>query len=101
MLDAGCSMLDAGFWMLDARCSMLDAGYWMLDAGYGLRVAGCGLRDTSYGSLDTRCWMLDAGFWILDAGCWQLKLQIRFLSITSNHYGPALFFDVGAAFQPR
>jgi hypothetical protein len=31
MLDAGCSMLDARYWMLDTGCSMLDTRYWIFD----------------------------------------------------------------------
>ena len=46
MLNDGCWVLDAGYWMLDTGCWILDAGYWMLDTG---------------------CWILDAGYWMLDA----------------------------------
>jgi hypothetical protein len=35
MLDFGCWILDAGFWMLDFGCWILDAGFWMLDLGWG------------------------------------------------------------------
>jgi hypothetical protein len=41
MLDTGCWILDAGYWMLDTGCWILDAGWWMLDAG---------------------CWMVDGGY---------------------------------------
>jgi hypothetical protein len=34
MLDTGCWILDAGYWMLDTGCWILDAGYWMLDTGF-------------------------------------------------------------------
>ncbi|MBT8365721.1 MAG: phosphotransferase [Deltaproteobacteria bacterium] len=33
MLDTGCWILDAGYWMLDTGCWILVTGYWILDAG--------------------------------------------------------------------
>jgi hypothetical protein len=31
MLDTGCWILVAGYWILDTGCLMLDAGYWILE----------------------------------------------------------------------
>ena len=69
MLDTGCSILDARYWILDGRCSMLDARYWMLDTGCSMLDTGCSMLDTRCSMLDTGCSILDTRCSILDAGC--------------------------------
>jgi hypothetical protein len=88
MLDAGCWMLDARYWMLDTGCSILDAGCWMLDTGCSILDAGCWILNAGNGRYrvegkreelsahgaqlraDVRCWILD-------------KIRNRFLLISS------------------
>jgi hypothetical protein len=48
MLDTGCSILDARYWMLDTGCLILDARYWMLDTGLPSEAEakeGCSMFD--------------------------------------------------------
>jgi len=50
MLDTGCWILDAGYWMLDTGCWILDAGYWMLDTGCWIPDADAGSVSLEFGS---------------------------------------------------
>jgi len=100
MLDTGCSILDARYWILDGRCSMLDARYWMLDTGCSILDARCSILDTGWSMLDARCSMLDTGCSILDTRCSILDAGCSMLDTGRKHGIRRSAHGIGSKMRP-
>jgi len=61
--DAGCWILDTGYWMLVAASAEREAGYWMLVTASAEREAGCWILVTASAEREA-----DTGYWIMDTG---------------------------------